>query len=61
MKKRYIVHRDIKLENIVVCDNDIIKITDFGNSVHVFSRKRDSISGTREYLSPVIYIKDFKK
>lgn len=57
MKKRHVLHRDLKLENIVIFDNMVLKIADFGNAMHILTGERRSFCGTREYLSPVfIYI-----
>ena len=58
LRKRYIIHRDIKLENIVLFNNNIVKITDFGNAVHTQSNNyRKTFCGTAEYLSPVNKLK----
>ena len=54
-----IVHRDIKLDNIVVLDNEegedcqdrSIKIIDFGTATKVL-KKRSSLAGTKYYMSP---------
>ncbi|OQS53978.1 IPL1 [Ecytonucleospora hepatopenaei] len=47
-----IIHRDIKLENIIVDYNGNIKLCDFGWSVFDKNRKRDTFCGTKEYLCP---------
>lgn len=61
LKKRNILHRDLKLENILVNKTENshkieynIKITDFGCSCQYFNKKRSSLYGTAEYLSPEI-------
>lgn len=49
-----VTHRDIKLENIIVCrDRKTIKLIDFGFSVCVGpSRKLKIFCGTPSYMSP---------
>jgi aurora kinase len=50
MSVRSVIHRDLKLENVMVKDGDV-KIIDFGWCVHTF-RRRNTFCGTTEYLSP---------
>ena len=48
-----IVHRDLKLENILISDDKIIKIIDFGFSTSVKGDKKLQFScGTPHYMSP---------
>ena len=48
-----IIHRDIKPENILLFDNYIVKLCDFGWSVKTESRlPGGSFSGTPEYMAP---------
>jgi serine/threonine protein kinase len=45
------IHRDLKLENIMVSLGDSVKIIDFGFSVPV-SQLKDEFSGTLNYIPP---------
>ncbi|KAK6152730.1 hypothetical protein DH2020_012369 [Rehmannia glutinosa] len=45
------VHCDIKLQNILLCRNGVVKIADFGLAKRVEGRKRE-YSGTPLYMSP---------
>ena len=49
-----IIHRDIKPENILLSDNGIIKLTDFGwsNYIDFYGEERMTFCGTPLYLSP---------
>lgn len=49
-----VIHRDIKLENLLIGENGKIKISDFGWSVHAPSSRRLTVCGTPEYLAPEI-------
>lgn len=52
---RHIVHRDIKLENLLLDDNGVVKIIDFGFSTIVPPGKRLKIfCGTPSYMAPEI-------
>ena len=46
-----VIHRDIKPENLLNC-NEVIKIADFGWSIHAPSNRRETICGTLDYLAP---------
>ena len=62
LKQKKIVHKDIKLENILVTDlnekNIIVKLGDFGCATQCFTKKifQFSKKGTAQYLSPEIII-----
>jgi serine/threonine protein kinase len=46
-----IIHRDLKPENILLCSNDIVKLSDFGWSVHT-TKSRKTFCGTIDYICP---------
>ena len=52
LHSKNIIHRDIKPENILLGFDNIIKISDFGWSVHSPSSKRSTMCGTLDYLPP---------
>lgn len=47
-----IAHRDIKLENILLDSNGVVKLADFGWSVLTDETTRKTVCGTLDYLSP---------
>ena len=47
-----IVHQDVKPDNIIVTDDDIVKIIDFGIAKLANGKNRGDISGTAAYMSP---------
>ena len=50
-----IIHRDIKPENVLLADNFIAKLTDFGWSNYIQEdQKRTTVCGTPKYLAPEI-------
>lgn len=51
-----ILHRDLKLGNILLVDDDTIKICDFGLAVQLkdLTEERDTLCGTPNYISPEI-------
>lgn len=58
MHERNFVHRDIKLENILMDDKLNTKIIDFGFSIYIPPDKKLSIfCGTPQYMSPEIVAK----
>lgn len=52
LHSKNIIHRDIKPENLLLAPNGEVKIADFGWSVHAPSKKRKTLCGTLDYLSP---------
>lgn len=50
LQERSVIHRDLKLENIMVSGNEV-KIIDFGWCVHTV-KPRLTVCGTLEYLTP---------
>ena len=50
-----IVHRDLKLENILVAQDGSLKLTDFGFAKHIKYRSW-TLCGTPEYLAPEIIL-----
>lgn len=56
-----IVHRDIKLDNLVALHSDenngfsSIKIIDFGTATKITAQSKGKIAGTRSYMAPEVY------
>ena len=51
----YIIHRDIKPQNILILDNGLVKITDFGIAVAINATQltqTNSVMGSVHYLPP---------
>ena len=49
-----IIHRDLKPENLLINENHILKLCDFGWSVKLNNDKRTTFCGTVEYMAPEI-------
>lgn len=56
LHKNKILHRDLKLGNILLNDDDTIKICDFGLAVQLedLEEERETLCGTPNYISPEI-------
>lgn len=56
LHSNHIIHRDIKLENLLMDDSGTVKITDFGAALDTVNCKNPDefsvICGTREYMAP---------
>lgn len=52
LHKKHVIHRDIKPENLLLALKGEVKIADFGWSVHAPSKRRNTLCGTLDYLSP---------
>ncbi|CDW51748.1 serine:threonine protein kinase 6 [Trichuris trichiura] len=52
LHKKKVIHRDLKLENILLSRDGKIKISDFGWAVHAPSSRRETLCGTVDYLPP---------
>jgi polo-like kinase 1 len=56
MQERGIMHRDLKLSNILINDIRIVKIIDFGLAVQLtnLEEERHTLCGTPNYISPEV-------
>ncbi|KAK4312589.1 hypothetical protein Pmani_015999 [Petrolisthes manimaculis] len=52
LHSKNVIHRDIKPENILVASGGILKMADFGWSVHAPDERRATLCGTLDYLPP---------
>lgn len=54
MQSKGVVHRDLKLENILVDDEMNLKVADFGFATYKKINKLSSYRGTMTYMAPEI-------
>ena len=54
LHKNDLIHRDIKPENILLYENGVCKLCDFGWCVKLDGKQRKTFCGTTEYMSPEI-------
>ena len=54
LHKNDLIHRDIKPENILLFENDLCKLCDFGWCTKLNGKQRNTFCGTPEYMSPEI-------
>lgn len=52
LHERDVIHRDIKPENLLLGHKGVLKIADFGCSVHEPNSSRTTLCGTVDYLPP---------
>ena len=55
MHSRSIIYRDLKPENLLICDDGYLKLTDFGFAKYLNERTY-TLCGTPEYLAPEILL-----
>lgn len=56
LQKKSISHRDIKPQNVLIYDNSIYKVADFGEAKELkISKSQSTLKGTELYMSPSLY------
>lgn len=54
LHKKGILHRDIKIQNILLDENDNIKLCDFGFSIKIENISSANFAGTPNYIAPEV-------
>ena len=55
LKEKKIIHRDIKLQNILLDDSLVVKLADFGLAICEGAAEKDNtVCGTPCYIAPEI-------
>lgn len=56
LHKKGIIHRDVKLENVLISDQNVFKICDFGWCSSSEEDNRNVVCGTYEYMAPEVVL-----
>ena len=61
LHSKSVMHRDLKLENLLVADGDVLKIADFGLAEDFTGREElTRVCGTRAYMAPEVLCGRYK-
>ena len=59
LQKNNVSHRDIKPQNILIFENDVYKLADFGEAKELFkdleATNKQTLRGTELYMAPVLF------
>ena len=55
-QKKNLAHRDIKPQNILICNNNIYKITDLGEAKNNSNTQLQTLKGTQLFMSPNLFL-----